>query len=449
MASLDMTDTIVLYVNTLLSSAFICLTLLQLKKHGSFYLYLITNIFFVATNGIGIPFVKYASENLGLFYGENESWTAFLVNCIFIFFTSGIHLFVYRSDFFRLLNSSKPNQLIRNYKRTPTLFFWFFFTISLIGFIYFFFISGGYSYLGTIFVASSRDEYYANRILVGSEISNLPGSLLAFISTTTINPTLMVLIIYFERGNKRLKNLLSKISYWIMIIILSISTTLISLVFARRFMVIFSLLFPLLIIGVRFLKNETLDINYIQKKIFNNFQRLIVGLIALLFSISFIFSTVGQEDFSTSFTSLIERVVLVPPGTNNYYYYIFPSKLQFRGLEKVGKMGSPESGDVTFQDIGLMAVGRPLTANVNFLTVSYSAGGFLGVLFMMFIYTVVSIFNDFLFAKADGQLKTLLFVTNFYGIIMLGSVPLQTAISTFGFVTSTFMVSLCLRSRRH
>jgi hypothetical protein len=436
-----MSEILLLTVNTLISFAFIFLTFLRLRKRRTIFLYSVSNIIFVFTNGIGIPFVKYANGDLLLSYGENESLVAFWVNCIFVLFCVITQFSVYESNIFKLYGMKMSSC----YKRTPTLFFWVILLLSIMGFFQFFFLSGGSSYMGSILNSSSRYEYYSNRISLGSEISSLPGAIFAFILTTTINPTLMALIIYFDRGKKKIKNLMSRISYWLMIVGLSISSTLISLVFARRFMVIFSLIFPLLLIGMRQLKDEALDISFILGRISRKIAISFVVLISLLI---FIFSTASKENFGDSFVSLIERVIVVPPGTNNYYYSIFPDKVPFRGIEKMGKMGSPGSDDVTFQDVGLMAVGRPLTANASFLTVSYSAAGFIGVFCMMFVYTGISIFHDLFFTRADPQLKILLLLTNFYGILMLGSVPLQTVISTFGFITSTFIVLLCVKSKK-
>lgn len=433
--------------NTLLCLIAISYNIFYLKRKSNIVLFPIVNIVVILTIGVAIPFIEYSNKSFRFPYNEEVSFIAFVVILIFVSITT---------FFLEIIGANQPkkNRLAMPEKRSFA--FWLLLTISIIASIYFLFFSGGILLLGTILnISQSGYDYSLSRVYLGQLIIDTQGADIAFISSTSINSVLMIVILCLESNKSKIKrNRLMRLLDFLIKIYLIASTILISIIFGKRLMIVIALIFLFLFLYLSLAKNKVLESFYLISQFLSLKGNKIIKNIFIVLLIAIIpasvFSFTAKQNLSFSMLSLVERSIIIPAGTNNFYYYLFPDKVSYRGLSKITKMGRPDSSDdVSYRDIAKLVTGVEFTANGSFLAVAYSAAGIQGVICVSILYCLALAINDFFMVRMDGRFQTLALIANLNGIAAICSVPFQVAIFSYGFISSTFLLFLCLTGRRN
>ncbi|MEH2101693.1 MAG: hypothetical protein V7K76_18495 [Nostoc sp.] len=425
-------------INTVVSLLYCYYCLLRIRKSKKIQLSPVSSIFIVISNGLAIPFIQYANPEYKLPYGDDLTITSFISMMIFIIISFGFQII---SDKF---NKTKKNNQFQKYEKRKSIFYFYFvFILVIFGFFRFVFLSGGISFLGVILAnLNSSSAYYSSRLETGSLIGSTTGMGLAFMANSFLIPSLLAAIVYL----KKTTSLKESLADWGFIIVLMTLNIVLSAIFAKRLTLLISFFLPLAILYIN--KNKKNYENITNKnskmslfKSFNkNFSTLFFVVLLLGLAIG-IFSITSGDSFALSFLSLLDRIFIIPCGTSNYYYEIFPARIPFQGIQNILDLPS----DISYSDIAKLSTGDSFTANACFLAIAYSGAGFFGIAAISIIYSVLVTFHDWWLNRVDKLLGMIVLAVNIYGVSALANVPLLPAIVSYGFLSSTLVISLMIK----
>lgn len=430
------------------SLAFIIYFVRILIKSKSIKLFPIINIQIILTNGIGIPFVKYFNTSYN--FPDNQSiqeialanTVIFMFVCLFFQLTVN---FLYKK---RIYEKKVYFNVI---PRVNYVIYYFLLSIAIFGFVRFVFISNALQYIGVVFSASDHREYYHLRTTLAYLIVRLPGSGLATICVSYLNFLLSCVALFvLVKSNSFLVKLLN----FVIILFLLASTLIISAILGRRSPIILLILFVVFLV-VFFLSERKLRFKEISfgnnSKRYSNYKFLLsiffpsfiaVGLASLF--LSNFTATELTNSFISGLATLLERSIIIPVGTNNYYYSLFPDMMPFKGI-----LYSLDPFDTDFfADIAKYSTGYRFNANSYFITVAYVGSGFLGVFLISVVYCLICLYQDFLISKiGNSNLSKFFLLINISGMILLSSTSLFSSI-LFGFFMPTLLLFSCFKKFR-
>ena len=382
---------------------------------------------------------------------------------IFIFVCLATQFF---SDSILKKKVSTNNDIIWSY--SATYFLYIFIAIVVFGFIRFVFFSGGINYIGMILV-DSGDFYKYNlaRLDLGKLLNSLPGSGLAGMSLQYLSPALISCLFILLLRSKKRKKFFFKILIFSLIILLILVSLVTSMIFAKKAMLIYLFIFPLIMIilsqNQKFIfsnSNYVSDFdsrnkhNLLLKKNTNNSKSLknklkkffiaVIIVFVILIVVNLIYSVSQGGTSDENILTFVQRIFVVPVQTNSFYYALFPSTFPFRGIENL--LGF--SGDISYTDVSEAFTGYRSVANASFITISYSAGGFLAVILVSFLYSIFTLIHDIFFEKQESIWKNFILISNINGIYAICSAPLDASIISFGYLLPTVILFLCLKKKR-
>lgn len=427
---------IISWINTVVSLLYCYYCLLRIRKSKKIQLSPVSSIFIVISNGLAIPFMQYANPEYKLPYGDDLTITSFISMMIFIIISFGFQII---SDKF---NKTKKNNQFQKYGKRKSIFY-FVFILVIFGFFRFVFLSGGISFLGVILAnLNSSSTYYASRLQTGSLIGSTAGLGFAFMANSFLIPSLLATIVYL----KKTTSLKESLADWGFIIVLMTLNIVLSAIFAKRLTLLISFFLPLAIL---YIKNNEKNYENITNKnskmsLFKSFKKNFATLffVVLLLGLAIgIFSITSGDSFELSLLSLLDRIFIIPCGTSNFYYEIFPARIPFQGIQNILDLPS----DISYSDIGKLSTGNSFTANACFLAIAYSGAGFFGVAAISIIYSVLVTFHDWWLNRVDKLLGMIVLAVNIYGVSALANVPLLPAIVSYGFLSSTLVISLMIK----
>ena len=359
------------------------------------------------------------------------------------------------------------NDIIWSY--SPTYFLYIFIIIVIFGFIRFVFFSGGINYIGMILLdAGDFYKYNLARLDLGKLLNSLPGSGLAGMSLQYLSPSIISCLFILLMRSKKRKKFFFRIFMFFLIISLILLNFVLSMIFAKKAMLFYIFIFPLimLIISRQNQKFTFSNSNYITgfdlngkhnlllKKNTNNSKTLknrlkkffiaITLVLAILMVVNFIYSLSQGGSSDENLLIFIQRIFVVPAQTSSFYYASFPSVFPFRGIENL--LGF--SGDIDYSDISEAFTGYRFVSNASFLTISYSAGGFFAVILVSFLYSIVTLIHDRFFEKQESVWKNFILIASINGTYAITSAPLDASIINFGYLLPTLIVLLCLKKKQ-
>jgi hypothetical protein len=412
-------------------------------------LFPIYNISIVLTNGVGIPFVKYFNSYYN-FPDSQDIQKIALANII---------IFMFVCLLFQLIDNylyKKRNYEKENYfdviPRVNYSAYYFLLLIAIFGFIRFVFISNAFQYMGIILAAPDHAKYYYLRSSVSYLIMQLPGTGLATICIRYLNYLLIfVTLTILIRSNSSIV----KIFNFIIVFFLLVSTLIITAIFAHRSMVAFLLLYTLCLVAIFLRERRSKFENIIFGNKFkgnrSKYKSLLLSFFTLLVSVGLVsrflsdFTYMESDNqLSTGLITLFERLMIVPAGTNNYYYELFPDTMPFRGI-----LYSLDPFDLDFYaDIAEYHTGYRFGANVFFVATAYTGSGFLGVFLVSIAYCTISLYQDSLIYKIKNSRLNIFFLSvNIPGVLILSSTSIFSSI-LFGFFSPTLLLFSCFRKPR-
>ena len=453
-------------LNIIVALIYIIYCFNRMMSRKSILLLPISSSAFVLSNFLLIGFLPYiAGEEYNAYDTLIKSSVGGL---IFIFICLSVQL-LYDATFKIILKKgiNTSHNIVWSY--SATYFLYIFIIIIIFGFIRFVFLSGGVNYIGAILLASG-DSYKHNvvRLELGKLSNSLPGAGLAGMSIQYISPSLVsCLLIVLLRSPKR-KKLSFKIRVCMLIMLLTLTSIILAMIFAKKAILIYAFIFPFIIftfsqkftfsfssyrINSRQKKNKLNSFSSsgkntnrskpIKKNKLKNFFSTFIILLVILVTVSFTYSvSQGSSSDETSFLFL-QRIFVVPAQTAYAYYSLFPYVFPFRGIENMFSF----SGDISYTDISLAFTGYTSVATANFTAISYSAGGFFAVILASLTYSILTLTHDFFLEKQETIWKVFILIASINGIYSICSTPLVGSIINFGYLLPIMIFSLCLKKR--
>jgi hypothetical protein len=402
------------------------------------------------TNGFAIPFIEYANPIYQFPYTFDVTLTAFFCMTIYIsiclLFQFAVHLDLFK----KILEGHKINkrykQKIKNFITydKPSLWFWIFIVVSILGFIRFMIFSNGILYLGAALShVGNTYDYYTERAFVNAILlASGNGAGLAIIVMSYLGPTLIGMAFYFY-GKMANHNFFRRIAFWLLVSLLNIMIILIAFTLSKKVMILYSILFPIVIL----LGNRANEMQLNKLFSFKLIVRILVMLILFIGIGSIISSTVSGQSLVLGVEAFLERIFVVPAGTNNFYYALFPDRLPYRGMSQMFDMAAQSNtpNDISYLDIAVLSTGYSFGANAFFLAIAYSGASFIGVSIVSFLFCVLAVCNDYWLDRVDPKLNLILIFASSYAIFGLCNTPIFTSIINYGFVLSSLIARITAR----
>ncbi|MBD2040289.1 hypothetical protein [Microcoleus sp. FACHB-672] len=427
-----MAELLVTLLNSIICLLYIYWSVRAMVVVGKLRLLHLSSVIVVLFNGISIPFLGLSTSIFNKASSSDEvTWIAFWSMSLFIFICSVFQ----KQKFYKLPKINVPKNYKRKFK--ANLWFWFFLVIGIFSILRFMIFSNGLSFMGSVFSSLGNiEQYYLTRLEIGEELV-VPGRGLgwAVISANYLLPMISFLSIYYACNRKLSKK--SQVLYWIIWVISILLMTAFYITLAHRFMIAYLLIIIAFCIFI-YRYNGNLELYFLKWKK----PYLILSIITLVVTgLGYLFSLVSGSSLLEGIGFLAERTVLIPAGTNSFYYYLFPARFPYRGLLGSFNMSgiSLNSNDVGFYDVAEAMTGLRYGANASFIAIGYSGAGLLGVGVVSVVYCLIASCADRLLNRMEPRLRFIGILINLYGIIGLASTPLNASVVSFGFGVSSFI----------
>lgn len=405
----------------------VVLTRVMLKQRRVYAFYAVY-IVIVAFNGLAIPFVEYSMPRWGLQTSLDSQLRATAALSIFTCVAIACLLLspVYRKSY-------PPRLFIGTVNEGWLILIGAALVIAFAA--RFLLLNNGLGYVGVI--ASSVgdfDEYYAARTVLSEQLLSETGKGFATFQLTAM--LLAPVLVAYGAYRLTLGRALSLKSAAF------VAGTLVLLahgfIAAQKATLIIGFLYPVLCILL--LSGDPLRGHSIR-----SVRRLVLAAIAAIGMMTIILIwTIGLRP-DHALIGLLDRLALATVETADLYYQAFPEQFRFRGANGIWYMvndyqqGSEQ--EITFEDVAEFGTGVRFSANANFIAISYSGLGYLGVLLVSIVVCILTSWLDWMIRDFDLRARLLVLLPGTIGLLALTNTPFVSAFFYYGMCVSIILAA--------
>lgn len=422
-------------LHTFLSLLILIVSIYILSK-GIKSILAVTILGFVLLDSLGIAFapylplsdIVYLDSPLFLINEKNEDYYFLQISSHWLFYLIALLLLILEIFINSRYTARKPriSKIRINYQYIAVLFL----CIGLFAYFRYFILGPGLSILRSTQIQFSNTS---SAIQARSELRNLietgQGAYMAALSAKILFPLCSVIVL-LNKGK-------AKYIIWFV-------CALLSLLYAfqtreKSPLVILMMLYAMIPLMSIFINRADANFRFDIRKITFLFFIILAtfyGIGTIMYSINFGLS------LGDAFDSIIARTLAIPGATEANFFFAFPEKFEFRGLNHIFKI--PLMGfngdDISIYEIAYAATGNVFATNASFLAVAWSGGGYLGVIIISIILCV-SLFI------IDGKLRELSYqhfvscvLLSFPAFVGLSSGSLLDYMSWGGILSPIFLI---------